>query len=86
MGLFKKKAPNYRVNADWDVYFQDQQNGMPFSKQQEKLMSGGYAKGVAMVDNNYGRIDDVDKYKRDKKEYSSWIVEYRRQTGYYMKK
>ncbi len=35
MQFFKKRTPSYRANADWDVYYQDFYNGMPFGKQQE---------------------------------------------------
>ena len=86
MQFFKKKTPSYRANADWDVYYQDFYNGMPFGKQQEKLKAGGYAKGYAKVDPNYGRIDNRDMYDKDVKERGKDYSERLRKLGIYMKR
>lgn len=86
MGFFRKKPASYRTNADWDVYYQDFYNGMPFSKQQEKLKAGGYTIGHASVDPSYGRIDDKTKYNNDVNRYGKEYAEQNRRLGIYMKR
>ncbi|MBR5258958.1 MAG: hypothetical protein IKV48_00490, partial [Eggerthellaceae bacterium] len=63
LGLERKKDP--RQTCDWDVYYQDFNNGMPWGEQQKKLEAGLYEKGIAKPDPRYGFVSDIDRYNAD---------------------
>ena len=72
-----------RKHADWEVYRQDMENGMPFDEQQRKLKAGEYMQGIAQVDPRYGRIDDIESYERDVRKHGKDYAERLRRLGLY---
>lgn len=81
--VFGKKYDPYN-NCDWDVYYKDYENGMPYEEIQRKFVMGEYEKGVAKVSTDYGRIDDINAYNKDVKEFGKGIAENFRKKGCYM--
>ena len=75
----EKPAPT-GTRFDWDAYWKDIENGMTTMEQIKKRERGGYNTTEPL-----NIVVDVERYKRDKKNFGETFAENQRERGSYRK-